>query len=782
MRNATDTFDLVRLYEAVTNRGRIEILNAGAANILLQANGHCNFSNIITKVNVGGVSSDATLGKLHVISDAGNTIPAAQFQVLNASPSTYGVQFNRSNAVSGTPGKAEAGFIIDDHTSNYAMYVTDSTAADIFIIDPSGFVGIGTDTPSTALHVVGDITVTGNVDGRDVSADGTTLDTHVADTGNPHSTSIANIGSGTKAQLDAAITDADLMRALGSSTDERILRWDGTSGDTVQDSLLRIADSGQLLPDTTQARDIGIAGLTFNRVRGRQGIFVDGDPTLGVFGPNSVIGGRITGPGTNTMGFGSGTYPPIGLFGNIFTYYASCTATMQLDGGGSFMAGSAFAYRANDTAIITCDGASFGSFTGGYAYPYFGSAGATSRIRNRSSGGFVWAYPAPSGSNTQEAIVETNSQGAVVMGRTIGIGPGTLGTTSGAQGSFTQGLVNASNATGTGLIRSRANGCFVQGQVVASTAAAQASLEAQGAGSFVQGSASATGRVRTLAAGSGGFAQGSTAGGYITSSGAGAFAQGRLGGAGAITASGAGGLARGFASTGTISATSTGAFAAGNGGTGTITGGANGAFAMGNAGANTIQATGDGAFAMGDAPGGNITSSQNGAFGMGYAQNYAITSSGYGNMAFGCADTGAITASGNDNSFQFGPGVNSTAKSMQVGGDGSESGFRALTSGQHGSPNSALTLGAAATTFACDSNLMTITGDAGANTIATITGGIDGQHLTLIFVDALVTITDDNTHAAESVDLSAAFTSADDTVLNLVYDGTSWYEVSRSVN
>jgi hypothetical protein len=93
-----------------------------------------------------------------------------------------------------------------------------------------------------------------------------------------------------------------------------------------------------------------------------------------------------------------------------------------------------------------------------------------------------------------------------------------------------------------------------------------------------------------------------------------------------------------------------------------------------------------------------------------------------------------------------------------------------------------LTLGAAATTFAVAGDLMTITGDAGANTIATITGGYAGQELTLLFVDALVTITDDNAHTADSVDLSAAFTSADDTVLKLVYDGTSWYEVSRSVN
>lgn len=92
------------------------------------------------------------------------------------------------------------------------------------------------------------------------------------------------------------------------------------------------------------------------------------------------------------------------------------------------------------------------------------------------------------------------------------------------------------------------------------------------------------------------------------------------------------------------------------------------------------------------------------------------------------------------------------------------------------------TLGVGDTTFVISGNVMTITGDGGANTIATITGANSGTLLTLIFVDALVTITDDNTHAANSVDLSAAFTSADDTTLQLVFNGTSWYEVSRSVN
>ena len=96
----------------------------------------------------------------------------------------------------------------------------------------------------------------------------------------------------------------------------------------------------------------------------------------------------------------------------------------------------------------------------------------------------------------------------------------------------------------------------------------------------------------------------------------------------------------------------------------------------------------------------------------------------------------------------------------------------------------AITLAAAATTFAADGTLCEITGDAGTNTIATITGerAFAGARLVLLFVDGNVTITDDNSHAADSVDLSAAFTSADDTTLDLMHDGTSWYEIGRSVN
>ena len=41
----------------------------------------------------------------------------------------------------------------------------------------TGNVGIGTDNPTEKLDVEGNIAITGTVDGRDISADGTKLDT-----------------------------------------------------------------------------------------------------------------------------------------------------------------------------------------------------------------------------------------------------------------------------------------------------------------------------------------------------------------------------------------------------------------------------------------------------------------------------------------------------------------------------------------------------------------------------------------------------------------------------
>jgi len=105
-----------------------------------------------------------------------------------------------------------------------------------------------------------------------------------------------------------------------------------------------------------------------------------------------------------------------------------------------------------------------------------------------------------------------------------------------------------------------------------------------------------------------------------------------------------------------------------------------------------------------------------------------------------------------------------------------------IFTGKVSNTKTAVTIAAAADTFAVTNNFVEVTGDAGANTVATITGGVSGQILTLLFVDGLVTITDTDATTADTVDLSAAFTSSARDTLTLIYNGTKWIEIARSVN
>lgn len=91
------------------------------------------------------------------------------------------------------------------------------------------------------------------------------------------------------------------------------------------------------------------------------------------------------------------------------------------------------------------------------------------------------------------------------------------------------------------------------------------------------------------------------------------------------------------------------------------------------------------------------------------------------------------------------------------------------------------TLLSGATSFNVASSYMVMTAQA-AVTIAKIGGGREGMILTLQFTDANITITDDATGAADTVNLSVAFTSSADDTLSLIFSGVSWRETSRAVN
>ncbi len=109
-----------------------------------------------------------------------------------------------------------------------------------------------------------------------------------------------------------------------------------------------------------------------------------------------------------------------------------------------------------------------------------------------------------------------------------------------------------------------------------------------------------------------------------------------------------------------------------------------------------------------------------------------------------------------------------------------------IANGQTGNTLQTPTLGAGVTTLAITKNVVTLTGHVDGNVLATITGGLAGQTITIICTDAKVTITDtDDAGGDNTIDLlgtATNFTSADGTVLVLLFDGTSSYEISRSVN
>ncbi len=96
------------------------------------------------------------------------------------------------------------------------------------------------------------------------------------------------------------------------------------------------------------------------------------------------------------------------------------------------------------------------------------------------------------------------------------------------------------------------------------------------------------------------------------------------------------------------------------------------------------------------------------------------------------------------------------------------------------------TLADGATTIAVTSSFIKVTGDVGDNeVINTITGGTEGMRLVILWVDGLWDLDDVDAGTANTCDLVGANTdfvgTSNDTV-ELIFDGTNWHEVSRSVN
>jgi hypothetical protein len=516
--------------------------------------------------------------------------------------------------------------------------------------------------------------------------------------------------------------------------------------------------------------------------------------------------------------------------GSFVTGYAEgAGSSVQALSGGSFAAG-----YSNSAGDVIADGK--GAFAHGYAKD-------TGRIY---AGGAAGKGALASGYAYDNSVLEATGEGAQAFGfaeedcHILASGPGNQargytyrsgritadgwGSFSGGGASYGEAAIRPIPDRGTAVLLTRvSSGSFAMGYASGGDGGyGWAKIEANGDGSFAMGYAYKYRPYvwsQITASGQGAFAMGATEeGGNITASGDGTLAGGWAEGSGSQDPGDPGGVilandqgafawgavykAEGAASVGEIEAINEGAWAGGfvraeAAATGLIRAGGRGSFAHGyvldgeiqapSAGAHAfgsaidgadIGASGRGSFAFGSSDNGNnIDATGEGSFAGGFADSYSVRATAAGALAFGNATgAGAILASA-VNAIQFGTGVNNIPNSMKVG-----TRFQARGTGQFGGANNPVTLGVGVTTMATSSSLMTVTGDALGNTIATITNGFSGQELVLLFVDGLVTITDDNTHAANSVDLAAAFTSADDTVLRLIFDGTSWYEVSRSIN
>lgn len=146
-------------------------------------------------------------------------------------------------------------------------------ASDVIVDDSNNVTGVGSLSMSGALDVTaaatvvsltvaGAVTVGTTVDGRDVSEDGEALDDHIAAAA-PHSehatlvggfVPTSELGSGSADATKYLRGDQSWQQPGGgglgdvvgpaTATDERIARWDGTSGDLLQSSPVTISDAG----------------------------------------------------------------------------------------------------------------------------------------------------------------------------------------------------------------------------------------------------------------------------------------------------------------------------------------------------------------------------------------------------------------------------------------------------------------------------------------------------------------------------------------------------------
>jgi len=220
-------------------------------------------------------------------------------------------------------------------------------------------------TDAGDMTVNGSINVTGNVDGRDVSADGTALDGHVASTANPHTVTLAqalagdNVTGGTNIEIesgDALISTAGSGGGAGANLP--IGAGDGNGAGAGGDTSI----AGGAAPGAGAGGDVSLA--SGNSVSGNAGDITGAAGNSG--GAN--VGGEVTWAG--------GTGGATGAGGVSSGVGGSGGATSGAGGAGKVYGGSGGpASPGGDAELVGGAGGNLGN--GGEAHVYGGEGGAT---------------------------------------------------------------------------------------------------------------------------------------------------------------------------------------------------------------------------------------------------------------------------------------------------------------------------------------------------------------------------------------------------------------------
>jgi hypothetical protein len=116
------------------------------------------------------------------------------------------------------------------------------------------------------VDIVGDISVSGNVDGRDVSGDGAKLDSHAANTGNPHATTASQVDTQGGANRIVAQINAGngvVAEARIDSTIAREARFNTATGHDHDGS-----DSRKISPANLAGVNVGVSAANLNTLTG----------------------------------------------------------------------------------------------------------------------------------------------------------------------------------------------------------------------------------------------------------------------------------------------------------------------------------------------------------------------------------------------------------------------------------------------------------------------------------------------------------------------------------